>query len=165
MVNHPSLKLRNGLRPTDRTILLAAVRETGFFYPDELLIAEELIDIALTKGEEESGYLFIVAEIDGHVAGYTCYGPVPLTEGSFDLYWIVIHPSFQRRGIGRALVDASENDILTRGGKRVYIETSGRELYKPTVSFYERCGYRCEACLKDFYRVGDDKQVFSKSIS
>ena len=54
--------------------------------------------------------------------------------------------------------------IASRGGGRVYAETSGRPLYESTRAFYLRCGYRREAELADFYAPGDAKVIFVKTI-
>ena len=43
------------------------------------------------------------------------------------------------------------------------METSGRESYLPTRKFYEKIGYTVAACVKDFYAVGDDKIIYTKT--
>jgi hypothetical protein len=58
----------------------------------------------------------------------------------------------------------SERLIKEAGGRRVYIETSNRPLYVPTRAFYERCGYHCEAVLKEFYGPEDDKVIFVREL-
>ena len=61
-----------------------------------------------------------------------------------------------------------EEDRFTRriqaGGRRVYVETSGRAQYEPTRRFYEACGYAREAVLTDFYAPGDDKVIYGQSL-
>ncbi len=57
-----------------------------------------------------------------------------------------------------------EEKIKEMGGKRIYVETSSREQYKPTRSFYSRCGYRKEATLEDFYCPGDDKVIYLRLL-
>jgi len=69
------------------------------------------------------------------VLGYTCYGPIDGTDGSFDLYWIAIHRDHQSRGFGQVLMSETERMIRKAGGRRVYAETSGRLQYEPTASF------------------------------
>jgi ribosomal protein S18 acetylase RimI-like enzyme len=98
------------------------------------------------------------------VAGYACYGPTPLTEGVFDLYWIAVHPEAQGHGIGRQLIGYVEKDILARGGRMLLIETSSREDYGATIGFYERTNYELAARIKNFYHPGDDKLIFLKEF-
>jgi GNAT superfamily N-acetyltransferase len=139
------------------------VESTGFFYPAECDVAVELVEERLAKGEA-SGYYFVFAELDGRPAAYACYGPIACTVGSFDLFWIAVDQEHQRVGLGRRVLEESERLIRAAGGRRVYIETSNRAQYQPTRTFYERCGYHCEAVLKEFYGAGDDKVVYVKAL-
>jgi GNAT superfamily N-acetyltransferase len=136
---------------------------TGFFSDDEVAVAGELVDERLAKGPE-SGYFFVMAEQCGRLIGYACYGPIPCTTSSFDLYWIVVHPDFQGRGLGRALLKEAERLIKSAGGGRIYVDTSQRDQYASTRAFYESCGYRLETVLADFYAPGDGKVIYCKAL-
>jgi len=94
--------------------------------------------------------------------GFACYGPIPLTQGVYDLYWIVVDPAYQKKGNGRYLLGYVEREVKKQGGRMLLIETSSQESYVATTRFYERNGYQLAARIKDFYRIGDDKLVFSK---
>jgi len=150
----------------DRARIHEIVVAAGNFNDQEIATAMELVGEALDKGEQ-SGYIVIVAEMPDDpvtVEGYACYGPTPLTEGVFDLYWIAVHPEVQGHGIGRRLVEYVEDDIRSRGGRMLLVETSSRDEYEPTIAFYKRTNYGLSARIKDFYRVGDDKLIFSKEL-
>lgn len=150
--------------PTDRAAVRRLTDSTGVFHPFEIDVAVELVDERLARGPS-SGYEFVFAEEDGRTVGYACFGPIALTQGSFDLYWIAVEKERQGCGLGRRLLDESERRMAAAGGQQVYIETSGRDVYEPTRGFYLRCGYRIAAVLGDFYAVGDDKVIFVKSLS
>ena len=77
-------------------------------------MAVELAEERLAKGPA-SGYHFVFAERDGRVLGYTCYGPIALTDGSYDLYWIAVDKSTQGQGLGRLLMEKSEETDSGRG--------------------------------------------------
>jgi GNAT superfamily N-acetyltransferase len=139
------------------------VESTGMFYPFEVDVAVQLVEERLAKGVS-SGYFFLFAESGEKLIGYACYGPIACTQGSYDLYWIVVDKNHQRCGVGRALLRRAEREIARRGGRRVYIETSGRDQYAPTRAFYQRCGYAPEAVLADFYAPGDDKLIYVKQL-
>ncbi|MBF0406603.1 MAG: GNAT family N-acetyltransferase [Candidatus Riflebacteria bacterium] len=158
---NPLIKIRN-LLSSDRELLSNSIQKTGFFSDEEHKIALELIDDALQK--DNSDYHFGVAEVDSKVAGYACYGQRPLTESTYDLYWIVVDPDFQKHGIGKQLMSWSESQIHSAGGTLVIAETSGKKIYEPTRKFYLGIGYREEARIKDFYKKGDDMVIFTKRL-
>jgi acetoin utilization deacetylase AcuC-like enzyme/GNAT superfamily N-acetyltransferase len=160
----PALQWRCTLRPEDPEAIRHLVDLTGFFNPEEIGVAEELALERLAKGEA-SGYYFVMAELDGRLVGYSCYGPIAGSANSFDLYWIAVHPDIQRRGLGRRLMQESERLIYNAGGRRIYVETSGRAIYASTRIFYEYCAYRREAILEDFYAPGDGKVVYCKVLA
>lgn len=139
------------------------VSSTGFFSDEEVNIAAELVEERLSKGEA-SGYFFLFIEIDGKTIGYSCFGPIPATKLSYDLYWIAVHNDYQNRGVGKVLLYESEKAIDELGGKRIYVETSGREQYIATRKFYLACSYKEEAVLTDFYAPGDAKYLYLKVL-
>jgi ribosomal protein S18 acetylase RimI-like enzyme len=96
--------------------------------------------------------------------GYACFGPHSLTQGTYDLYWIVVDPTAQGHGIGHALLARVEAEVQARGGRLLLVETSGTPAYAPARRFYESSGYRCEAVVHDFYAPGDDLLIFSKDL-
>ena len=149
---------------TDVEDIVGIVRSTGFFSDDELAIAAELVEERLLKGIE-SGYYFLFLETDGKLTGYSCYGPVPGTLNSFDLYWIAVKNESRGMGLGRLILEKSEERIISMNGINIYIETSSRDQYLPTRMFYEACGYKAEAQLRDFYAPGDDKIIYVKSLN
>ena len=139
------------------------VDATGFFTAEEAGVAAELVDDRLARGPA-SDYRFVFAEQGDRMVAYACFGPIALTQASWDLYWIVVDPSAQGRGAGRALLAESERRIALAGGRRIYVETSTRAQYEPTRRFYERCGYAPAATLEDFYEPGDGKVVYLKVL-
>lgn len=158
-----SVTFRTAVMPRDADVVRDIVTSTGLFRPDEIGIAVELVDERLRVGPA-SGYHFIFAEREDRVLGYSCYGPVPLTLQSYDLYWIAVRKEAQGTGIGRMLLEKSEAAVAELGGRRVYIETSSKAIYRDTRVFYERRGYRAEATLKEFYSPGDHKVIYVKTL-
>jgi len=149
--------------PSDVEAVRDMAAETGFFRPDEVDVAVELVEERLAKGTE-SGYYFWFADIDGSPAAYVCHGPTPCTIGSFDLYWIVVAKENQGKGLGLELMRMAECSARAMDGRRMYVETAGKEQYKPTQAFYERAGYFLAARLPDFYDIGDDKLIYQKNL-
>ena len=157
------MRVRTELVPADREAIARIVREVGVFRPDEVDVAMELVDIGLSS--DTKGYLFAVAEDDaGAVLGYACWGLAPMTDATFDLYWIAVDPARHGGGIGQQLLAACERDVRARGGRLQQIETEGTPDYEPTRRFYLRAGYPEIARIRDYYRAGADKVVYGRTL-
>ncbi len=154
--------LREEVLPRDEAEVRRVVRATGFFSDEEVEIAAELVRAALSG--PDSGYRFLFREEDGSLVAYACFGRIPCTRASWDLYWIATDPARQKAGVGRALLAASEERMRALGALRVYVETSSRAQYEPTRRFYERAGYERAALFPEFYGPGDGKVVYCKAL-
>lgn len=133
------------------------------FKASEINVAEEVIDCYL-RDPIKSGYHVLVAEIDATITGYICYGPTPLTESTWDIYWEVVEREMQGRGIGSALMEYTEEKIVRDGGKLVIIETSSTPAYEKTRRFHLKNGYTVICRISDFYAPMDDKLIFQKRL-
>jgi ribosomal protein S18 acetylase RimI-like enzyme len=149
--------------PSDPEAIFRIVQSSGFFSTEEIALARELAEEKLAQGNDCS-YQFLFAENKDGILGYTCYGLIPATCGSYDLYWIAVDEQSRSQGLGKELMQKTEDVIRGIGGRLIYVETSSRDQYKPTHSFYESCGYQQEAILKDFYAEGDSKIIYVKTL-
>lgn len=163
IINKNSIQIRPNIVPSDKQAIREIITSTQFFNNQEIAVALELIQERLEKSEA-SGYYFLFADFENRTVAYACYGPIPGTKSSFDLYWIAVHQNVRGKGIGKILFQATEQAIQKMGGHRIYVETSSRAQYTPTRAFYESCSYDLEAVLQDFYAPGDSKCIFVKVI-
>ncbi|WP_461210172.1 GNAT family N-acetyltransferase [Desulfocurvus sp. DL9XJH121] len=155
--------LRTEVRDADAAVVEAMSRATGLFTEAEVDIAVELVDEHLAHGRE-SGYYFLFAEDRKGCAGYACYGPSVDEPGWFDLYWIVVEPERQGRGVGSLLLTEVERRVAGEHGLGLVAETSGQALYRPTRGFYEARGFLARRRVKDHYSPGDDMVVYLKPL-
>ncbi len=145
----------------DRTALLALVAAQDNFTAEEKTVAEEVIDDGLT-GRDDYRTLVAVNE-NGELSGFITFGPIPMTESGYDLYWIATLPALGRKGVGTQLLSAMEQDL--RGpGATIYIDTSSTPGYDRARAFYEKNGYRVAARLPNFYHPGDDRLIYRKEL-
>jgi len=153
------------MRSEDRDAVAAIVQGVGNFTEAEIACALELIDIYL-KDEQQRDYRILVLEdADARVCAYACWGPTPLTRGTFDLYWIATDPRAQGSGYGKALMLEVERRVRQESGRLLVVETSSKDSYGNTIRFYRNLGYEQTSGIRDFYDVGDDKIVFLKKLS
>jgi len=150
------------MQPADKQPVLALVRATGMFTPAEVDVAEELIDIALGVPEQPDYRVVVVENDRKDVAGYLTWGPTPLAEDVYDLYWMAVAPSEQGKGLGQALVRWLEAEVGKLKGRMIIIETSSQPRYQPTRQFYINLDYKEVARIPDYYREGDDRVIYAK---
>jgi ribosomal protein S18 acetylase RimI-like enzyme len=150
------------MAPPDREAVAEIVEQVGNFSRAEIACALELIDIYLTNSAQQDYRVDVAVDSDGRVRGYSCWGPTPMTRGTYDLYWIATHPSAHGLGFGRALMRHVEERVDGETGRLLVIETSSKESYGNTVGFYRRLGYEEASRIREFYAPGDDKLVFVK---
>jgi len=158
--------MKTDIRPLaqeDKPHVTKILRSTREFKPFEVEVAEELIDSYLND-PVGSGYHILVAEVDSTVTGYICYGPTPMTEGTWDIYWEAVAPEKQGRGIGSALMKSAEKEIVRAKGSLAIVETSSTPLYEKTRNFYLGQGYEVICRIPDFYAPGDDKLILQKRL-
>jgi len=153
-----------GIRHGDIKRIEEIVRSTGFFYEFEIATAVEIAETTVSDGMEKSGYFWLKVSDEDGIAAFANYGKNPFSVHSWDLYWIAVHKNSRNRKLGSVLLKAVEDDVRKRGGKILWIETSGRPLYASTEGFYVRNGYTLAASLKDFYGPDDPKQIYSKVL-
>lgn len=158
-----NIKFRQQIKPTDIEAIERIVRSSGVFTSAEMEIALELPEEKLAKGPASS-YEFLFAEDEKHILGYTCFGLIPMTSASYDIYWIAVDEHLRGTGLGKKLMAKSEEIIKSLSGRRIYVETSSRNPYRPTHNFYERCGYHREAVLNNFYAESDSKIIYLKEL-
>ncbi len=152
------------LQRADVERLVHLTDATGFFHPDEVAVAREVLMDCAMQGAEESGYFIHVAARAAELLGWVCFGPTPRTKGAWDLYWIAVDTRKQRYGLGKRLMRLAEEEVRKKGGRILLVETSGRDLYAPTRGFYVGLGYREVSRVPDFYEVGDARVIFSKAL-
>ena len=157
-----AIKIRH-MQEKDKSALMKILRITPEFKLSEIVIAEEVIDDCL-KDPVNSGYYTLVAEDDSGVEGYISYGPTPLTEGTWDLYWEAVAQEKRGQGIGSALMQAAEKEIRKAKGRLALIETSSTPMYENTRRFHLGLGYEIIARIPDFYSPGDDKLILQKRL-
>jgi ribosomal protein S18 acetylase RimI-like enzyme len=160
----PGIRIRP-MAQADRSAVADLVVSAGNFNQAEIDCALELVDIYLANERQTDYHVVVARNSASKVHAYACWGPVPLTKGTFDLYWIATNPDSRGLGFGRALMTYVENKASEMNGRLLAVETSSKASYARTVDFYRRLGYVETSRIRDFYDVGDDKLIFVKRLS
>ena len=114
------------------TIRISNVRD----YPADLM--EELVKTQTPEHvlERASWTHFYVVEEEGRIIGCGAIGPYWGKEDESSLFSIFVHPDYQGKGVGRAIVEALEKDEFALRARRIEIPASITGL-----PFYQKMGY------------------------
>lgn len=160
----PLITIRK-LKANDKKPIRQMLEGTDLFTYDEIHVAMEIIDSSLHEPNQDDYYPFTAVNENDDVIGFLCLGPTPITDGTYDLYWIAVQQPYQRRGIGNQLLQFAEEFVVSRNGRLLVVETSSQPKYEKTRLFYKKNNYGELARIKDYYRVADDLVIFGKYFS
>ncbi len=149
--------------PSDKEPVRNLLIQTESFTDAEIEVAIELIDIFLNNPNQKDYDLYTAVEGE-KVLGYICIGPTPLTEGTYDLYWIAVSPLAQGKGVGKELIKYAEETVKKKRGRLLIAETSSQPKYQKTRDFYSSAGYEVLSKIKEYYKVGDDLLIYGKYL-
>lgn len=145
--------------PGDVPALKALVDATGLF-PSHML--DDMLAPYFEQGS--AGPQVWLTDDEGGPVAVAYYAPERMTEGTWNLYLIAVHPEHQSRGRGSALLLHVEAALAARGERVLLVETSGLPEFERTRAFYTSNGYGEEARIRDFYQAGEDKVIFRKAL-
>jgi len=148
----------------DRATLLSMLIRTRAFTSAEIDVALELIDIVLKDRSQKDYQIECMVNDQDLVIGYMCYGPTPMAQGTFDLYWIAVDPDCQEQGAGSKLLSFLEEVVKARGGRMILADTSTIPHFEKTQKFYLKNGFQEVARIPDYYRPGNDRITFCKRL-
>jgi ribosomal protein S18 acetylase RimI-like enzyme len=126
--------------------------------------AIELLEAVLDPPEGNTYEARVVVDPADVPVCYACFGHTPMTDATYDLYWLVTAASARGRGLGADLLTAVEGELQQRGARTVRVETSSLEGKGGALRFYERAGYTVVGRILDFYRPGDDLITLTKRL-
>jgi len=150
-------------RIADRDPIIDVARASGLFSTEELADVAATLDAFLSGTADHDRWL--IEDMGVGAAAVAYYAPERMTEGTWNLYLLAVHPDHQSRGRGAALVRHVERHLRHDGARVLLIETSGVAEFAGQRAFYAGLGYHEEARIRDFYQTGDDKVVFGKRLS
>lgn len=151
------------LEPADRASLKSIVERVTIFNSDDVDVAMELIDKTINE-PDQTDYVIRVNCTNGAVTGYYCIGLRPLTDGVYDLYWIVVDPETSGKGCGSSLLHDAFEYVASRKGRWLLAETSSKDVYTLTRRFYEKNNMDVIYAIPDFYRLGEALITYAKQF-
>jgi len=106
------------------------------------------------------GSYCLLAETDGNVAGFILAELAP-DEGH--IVTLDVLEDYRRQGIGSLLLSAAENEMISRGGKRMVLETATTN--KAAIALWNKHGYRETGTLENYYGHGQNALKMQKPLA
>ncbi|MBM0744828.1 GNAT family N-acetyltransferase (plasmid) [Phormidium sp. CLA17] len=157
-------------KPNDMAAILSIAEAIGF-QPGELEVVNQLLTDyfidgdgrdPLQNGNTQRFWLTHDQDNDGSIGVAYCE-PERMTDQTWNLQLIAVHPAHQGQGHGGKLLRHVEETLKARGGRMLLVETLAS--FDLVQKFYVKYGYEEEARIRDFYAAGDDKVVFRKVLT
>lgn len=146
------------IRDDDFEALLGVATASGLFQLEEV---EVLAGMLQSPGEHDVWF----TDDDGTgPIGVAYLAPEKMTEGTWNLYLIAVHPDHQRQRRGKAILEHVQAWLIERGERLLLVEAAGVDEFDYVRRFYASNGFEAEATIRDFYEPGVDKVVFRKSL-
>lgn len=101
----------------------------------------------------------------GEVLAVAYCAPERMADNAWDMLLLAVHADHHGRGLGRFAVAAVEHELLHAGDRLLLAQTSGLPEFAHTRAFHRACGYREEARIRDYYRAGEDRIVYTKPLA
>jgi ribosomal protein S18 acetylase RimI-like enzyme len=146
----------------DTTALIALAAVSGLFEPSQTEDLAQMLDRHFSD-ENQSQDIWLTDD-DNEPVGMAYIAPERMTEGTWNLYLIAVHPDRQKQGRGKALLSYVEQMLMERGERILLVETAGTDDFEYVREFYRQNGYEEEARIREFYTIGVDKIVFRKAL-
>lgn len=100
-----------------------------------------------------------VLTADNKVVGFLEY------EVLFDdaeIFMIAVHPDFQKKGLGKMLMEFCLKNLQKEGVKSVYLDVAANNT--KAIDFYRKFGFYTVYIRKEYYRDGTDAYLMKKDI-
>jgi ribosomal protein S18 acetylase RimI-like enzyme len=147
----------------DTTALIAVAEASGLFDPNQTDSLAQMLDKHFSDRDETQD-IWLTDDDNNKPVGIAYIAPERMTEGTWNLYLIAVHPDRQKQGRGKALLSYVEQMLIERGERILLVETAGTDDFEYVREFYRKNGYEEEARVREFYAAGIDKIVFRKAL-
>jgi GNAT superfamily N-acetyltransferase len=104
--------------PDDVATLIALAEASGLFEPSQTEYLTQMLDEHFRDNNEPEGYW--LNDYDNEPVGMAYVAPERMTEGTWNLYLIAVHPHHQKQGRGKSLLRHVEQ-MLTEQGERILL--------------------------------------------
>lgn len=123
------------------------IRDTEITFNSVEMTEPDLVEVFAAKAA--AGHAFVVAEAQGEILGFACYGQFRGGVGYARTmeHTVILAPGARGTGVGRALMKAVEDHARAAGAHTIFAGVSSGN--PDGIAFHERLGYRQVAVLRE----------------
>lgn len=141
-----------------KTALLALIAATEIFTQEE-------IDYVGNTFEQSQEYAIWLGAFDGDMMTGVAYcAPIEMTNAAWNVLMLMVHPDYQRQGIGKALMAKIASMLQDLEQRLLIVETSSTDNFQYARDFYQAIGYVQQGTIADYYDSDDHKVTYSKLL-
>lgn len=148
----------------DREDIISLIKAVGLFESDEVIEIAGMLSEHLSDSSNNRD-LWFTENGEGKLVSVAYVAPERMTEGTWNLYLIAVHPNYQKQGHGVALLHHIEQTLAIQGARVLLVETMSLDEFSYVRAFYNKNGFVEEARIREFYAAGADKVIFWKALS
>ena len=154
--------MNNKIRPITNTDIdgLKNVLDSCGLFPSEYL--DEMIADYFNNLDTQDIWFTYIDNNSPVAIGYCV--PEKLTNGTYNLLAIGVSENSQKKGIANEVMKYIEQELKSRDGRILIVETSSDDAQTGARKLYKKIGYTQEAIIRDFWNDGEDKIVFWKKL-
>lgn len=154
--------MTKNIRPVNQADIdgLKTVLDSCGLFPSEYL--DEMISEYFINADTQDIWFTYVDDNKPVAIGYCV--PEKFTNGTYNLLAIGVSQDTQRKGIASEMINYIEQELKSKDGRILIVETSSDDAQIGARNLYQKIGYNQEAVIRDFWNDGEDKIVFWKKL-
>ena len=126
--------------------LITLAKATGLFEEEQLDELTATIE-QCCQGETNE---ICVTDFETDPVGVAYLAPERMTDGTWNLYLLAVHPKYQRQGRGAALIDYVEKRLIQDKVRLLLVETAGTDDLNMSVSSIVRMAFNRKRRFETF---------------
>lgn len=146
------------LEATNNKQLLELVRHSNMFSDDE-------IDYIVEAFESNQNDAIWFGSFNGkQMTGVAYCVPMEMTNATWNVLMLLVHPEHHRQGIGKSLMQLMEQTLAAQSQRLLIVETSSTNEFEVARAFYTGIGYIKQGIIENYYDDHDHKVTFTKTL-
>lgn len=147
------------LNNQDKPEISLLMSSTQIFQDEEIAHVTEIFD-----GNRDAAIWFGSFDSDNNMNGVAYCVPVEMTNKTWNVLMLLVHPEYHRCGIGKSLMNRIEKTLSDESQRLLIVETSSSDGFDIARKFYSAIGFSQQGVIENYYDENDHKVTFAKKL-